>query len=291
MKKFPWPNGRLAAASFTFDLDAETVPYLVDPENYKKRMSLMSESTYAPDVSMPHILDLLDLYEVKATFFVPGRVVELHNDLIREVIARGHDIGHHGYMHERPADLSDELEERVLIKGIETFVEACGQPPRIYRSPSWDIKPTTPDLLMKHNIQVDSSLMGYDVPYWVQAKGGKILELPVSWRLDDFPQFGYLFIPSEGKGTSAPSKGLEVFAEEFNGLFARGGFMNMTMHPYLAGRPAGLIVLERLIRHVRQFPRVWIAPLSEIAAHCRQTEIAAQMIVATTEIPEARPLR
>jgi peptidoglycan/xylan/chitin deacetylase (PgdA/CDA1 family) len=260
----------------------------MDPENAARRMSFMSEGAYGPKVGVHYILELLDLYEIKASFFIPGRVVELHPDVVQEIHRRGHDVGHHGYMHERPDTLNDEQEEKVLLKGLEILENTTGQRPRGYRSPAWELKPSSPALLLKHGFEFDSSLMGYDTPYWIKTSSGSLLELPVYWKNDDWPQFGYVSVPSIGNGISAPSKGLEVFAEEFNGLYARGGFFNMTMHPFLAGRPSGLAVLERLIRHIRGFPRVWWARLGEVADYCSSPKVAATLPVDSTEIPEPR---
>ena len=129
--------------------------------------------------------------------------------------------------------------------------------------------------------------MGYDVPYWLETEAGDLLELPVSWRNDDWVQFGFVSVPAVGNGISPPSIGLEVFTAEFDGLFQRGGLFNMTMHPFLAGRPSGLIVLERLIRHIRGYPRVWWAKLSEIADYCHRDDVAPTLPRADTTIPPA----
>lgn len=288
MADFKWPNERLCAVTLTFDMDGETVPYVVDRVNAPRRMALMSEFSYGPRVAMPHILDLLDLYEIKASFFIPGRTIELHPDVVQEIVARGHDVGHHGYMHERPDGTTDEQEERILQKGIEVIQNTIGQKPVAYRSPAWELKPSSPSLLKRYGFQYDSSLMGHDIPYWVETSEGDLLELPVSWRNDDWVQFGFVSVPAVGNGIAAPSVGLEVFTTEFDGLFARGGLFNMTMHPFLAGRPSGLIVLERLIRYVRGFPRVWWARLSDVAAYCSQPDVAATLPRMTCEIPEPR---
>lgn len=288
MGEFKWPDGRFCAVTLTFDLDGETIPYMLDPPQATKRLALMSEFSYGPNVGMPHILDLLDLYEIKASFFSPARTLELHPDVAREILARGHDLGHHGFMHERPDGLSDESEERVLKAGIEVIANITGSRPIGYRSPAWELKPSSPGLLKRHGFHFDSSLMGYDIPYWVETAEGDLLELPVSWRNDDWPQFGFVSVPPVGNGISAPSTGLEVFTAEFEGLFARGGLFNMTMHPFLAGRPSGMIVLERLIRHLRGYPRVWWAKLSEIADHCYRDDVAPTLPRATTEIPAAK---
>jgi peptidoglycan-N-acetylglucosamine deacetylase len=288
MTNFKWPHERHCAVSLTFDMDGETIPYVVDRANAPKRLALMSEFSYGPKVGVPLILDLLDLYEIKASFFIPGRTAELHSVLVKEIVERGHDVGHHGYMHERPDGLSDELEERILHKGIEVLDGIVGRKPTAYRSPAWELKPSSPALLLRNGFKYDSSLMGYDIPYWITTPNGNLLELPVSWRNDDWPQFGFVSIPAVGNGISAPSKGLEVFTVEFDGLYARGGLFNMTMHPFLAGRPSGRIVLEKLIRYIRGFPRVWWARLSDVADYCYQPQVAATLPQETTDIPEAR---
>jgi peptidoglycan-N-acetylglucosamine deacetylase len=288
MNKFQWPNGRRCAVSLTFDMDGETIPYVVDPDNAPGRMALMSEFAYGPNVGIKHILELLEHYEITASFFVPGRTAELHPDVINEMRRLGHDVGHHGYMHERPDSLTDEQEERVLVKGLEVMESITGERPTAYRSPAWELKQSSPELLLRYGFKFDSSLMGYDIPYWITTPAGDLLELPVSWRNDDWPQFGFVSVPAVGSGISAPSKGLEVFVEEFEGLYARSGFFNMTMHPFLAGRPSGLAVLERLIRHIRGFPRVWWASLSEVATYCYNPEVAQTLPKVTTEIPQPK---
>ncbi len=288
MDEFKWPDGRICAVALTFDLDGETIPYMLDPPQATKRLALMSEFSYGPNVGMPHILELLDLYEIKASFFSPARTLELHPDIAREIVARGHDLGHHGFMHERPDGLSDEKEERVLKAGIDVIESITGRRPIGYRSPAWELKPSSPALLKRYGFQFDSSLMGYDIPYWVETAEGDLLELPVSWRNDDWPQFGFVSVPPVGNGINPPSIGLEVFTAEFDGLFARGGLFNMTMHPFLAGRPSGMIVLERLIRHIRGFPRVWWAKLSEISDYCHTGDVAPALPRVSTEIPAAK---
>jgi len=286
MTGFKWPNERRCAVSLTFDMDGETISYVVDRDNAPRRLALMSEFAYGPNVGVHYILELLELYEIRASFFIPGRTAELHKDVVEEILKQGHEIGHHGYMHERPDSLTDEQEERVLVKGLEVLEAITGTRPTGYRSPAWELKPSSPSLLAQYGFRFDSSLMGYDIPYWLETSNGNLLELPVHWRNDDWPQFGFVSVPPVGHGISAPSKGLEVFAEEFEGLYARGGFFNMTMHPFLAGRPSGLNVLERLIRHIRGFPRVWWATLSEVAEYCYTPEVASTLPVESTEIPQ-----
>ena len=287
MTAFCWPRERRCAFSLTFDVDGETTAYALDREHAASRLTLISEYVYETRVAVPRILELLDLNEVKASFFSPGRTVELHRDTAAAIVRHGHELGHHGYMHERPVGLSDEDEERVLLKGIEVLESVTGQRPTGYRSPSWDLKPTTPALLLRHGFAFDSSLMGNDLPYWIQTSTGRLLELPVHWRHEDWPLFGFTLPPRAGTGgMAAPSAAFDIFAEEFEGLYQRGGLVNLTLHPSVIGRPGGLRLLERVLRFIRGFPRVWWASLGEICAYCSIAEVAASLPVESTEVPQ-----
>ena len=285
---FGWPHQRRCAVALTFDVDGETTAYALDREHADQRLTLMSEYAYETRVAVPRLLDLLELYEVRASFFSPGRVVELHPEVARSIVARGHELGHHGYMHERPVGLSDAQEERVLLKGIEVLASVTGRRPLGYRSPAWDLKPSSPGLLVRHGFAFDSSLMGHDLPYWIDTPDGRLLELPVHWRQEDWPLLGFAS-PARvgGSGMAAPSAAFEILAEQFEGLYERGALCVLTLHPSVIGRPAGLRLLERLLRHLRGFPRVWWASLGELCAYCADPAVAPTLPVASTAVPSA----
>jgi peptidoglycan-N-acetylglucosamine deacetylase len=94
-----WPRGVRSAACLTFDLDAETAWISRDPANLG-RLSVMSQGAYGPKVGVPLILDFLDRNQLTTTFFVPGWTAERWADVVAEIHRRGHEIGHHGYLHE-----------------------------------------------------------------------------------------------------------------------------------------------------------------------------------------------
>ena len=83
MANFPWPNGNRCAVALTFDMDGECVPFVYDPANATRRLSLQSEATYGPNVGMPRIFDLLQRHGIPASFFVPGFTAERHPDIWR----------------------------------------------------------------------------------------------------------------------------------------------------------------------------------------------------------------
>ena len=176
MPNFPWPNGAKVAVALTFDEDGETVPLVYDPGSAAKRLTLQSEMSYGPNVGSPRILNLLEKYGIHGSFFIPGWTAEHHPDLVREMVARGHEIGNHGYLHERPDFVDEDEEERILVRGLEVMESITGKRPIGYRSPAWDLSPHSIELLLKHGIRYDSSLMGHDYDCYY-ARQGDVAEL------------------------------------------------------------------------------------------------------------------
>src|SRR5262249_53000845 len=117
--------------------------------------------------------------------------------------------------------------------------------------------------LRKHGFLYDSSLMNDEVPFTVRTDVGPLVELPVHWGLDDWPHFAF-----PGGRLSTPESVLQSWTWEFEGLYERGGCCVLTMHPEVIGRSMRLRVLERLIRLMRGYPRVWFATMREIASYC-----------------------
>ena len=241
-----------------FDIDGVSSAINRDPDS-ANLPSLMSMREYGPSVATPRILDMLARYDIPASFYVPGYVAETHPDLVKDIHARGHEIAHHGYMHEPPATLTRDQEAEVLDKGIEILGGLTGQPPVGYRSPSWELSEHSLELLADRDFLYDSSLMGDDVPYIVNVDDRALVEIPVHWELDDAPYFNYA--PSLGARfpMASPSHVYDVWSSGFEGAYYYGRAFILTMHPYVIGRPGRLRMLERLIRYIREFPAVRFA--------------------------------
>lgn len=266
MAHFPWPDGFRCAAVLTFDEDGETIPLVYDPKNGPRRLTLQSEASYGPNVGTPRILETLKQYGISGTFFVPAFTADRHPDLMREILAQGHEIGSHGFLHERPDFVEPDEEERILVASREVLEEITGKRPRGYRSPAWELNPTSPALLKKYGYIYDSSLMGDDEPYLIPAgEGETLVELPIQWMNDDWPHFGFSSIPALGTGISSQEKVFEIWKEEFAGYYDIGGCFVLTMHPFVIGRPSRIRLLKRMIEFINQFDGVWWANLEQVA--------------------------
>ncbi|MBI4200752.1 MAG: polysaccharide deacetylase [Chloroflexi bacterium] len=251
-----WPGRTRCVVMLTFDEDGVSGWLRRDPQ-LANHPSLISMGEFGPTVGTPRILELLGRYGIRASFFIPGYVAENHPDMVREVVRQGHEVGHHGYMHEAPSSLGPgEDEGAILDKGTRILQELTGQRPLGYRSPSWELSERSLDLLTERGFIYDSSLMGNDIPYFVPTSRGRLVELPVHWSLDDAPYYTYAAVLGRTAPMASPQDVYNAWEWEFEGAYKYGRAFVLTMHPHTSGRLARLVALERLIQHMKSHPGV-----------------------------------
>ncbi len=283
-----WPGGKRAAAAFTFDVDAESA-VLFASAGSENRPGVMSHQSYGPLVGVPRLLRLLDKHAVRSTFFVPGYTAERHPGVIRDIVAAGHEIAHHGYMHESLQDVSPETEARWFDRGMEAIERVAGVRPVGYRAPMWEPSWYTPQLLHERGLLYDSSLMDADVPYELSVgdAGASLVEIPIHWSLDDWEQ--YCFIPGVSEGDiDSPAKVREVWGLELAALRDEAGCFVLTNHPFITGRPSRTAALEQVIVQGLEYGDVWVASLGEIAEHVRSLALPPRTLTPPPVDPEYR---
>jgi peptidoglycan-N-acetylglucosamine deacetylase len=263
-----WPRGSTSAFAFTFDFDAEEVWIGDDPKN-ATRPGVLSQGTYGAKVAVPAILDMLGRHEVRATFFVPGRVAERHPDRVRAIVDAGHELAHHGYTHTSPTLLSRREEQTELQRGLEALNQ-FGVEIRGYRSPSWDFSEHTLELLTEAGLAYSSNLMDDIRPYL--HEGYPIVELPVHWTLDDAAHF-WFNLENWTKKIASPTEVRDIWEGEFLGIRAMGGVCVLALHPQVIGRPGRLAMLDEFISFVKQHDDVWVTSCTELADRARQQPV------------------
>src|SRR5688500_12189798 len=135
-----------ATVCLSFDFDAISI-WL---GSYGARSPSMISRGEFGVVGVERILRLLERRAIPATFFVPGHTAETYPETTRAIAAAGHEIGHHGYLHENPVGLDRDRERAVLLRGLEALDRVLGARPVGYRSPAWDNSPHTIELLLEH---------------------------------------------------------------------------------------------------------------------------------------------
>jgi len=261
-----WPGGARCAVALSFDSDHETTELREAGESAGR----LSQGQYGNRQAMPRILDILGSHDVKASFFVPAVTALLYPDEQRRVVAEGHEIGIHGWIHERNSQLDEATERELMRRSLDTLERVTGRRPVGMRTPSWDYSPYTIALAKELGLIYDSSLMADDNPYEVLAEGKPtgMVELPVEWILDDYPYF-WMDRSSTIRPTLNPDEVLAIWRAEFDMAYDEGGLFILTMHPHVIGHRARLRMLEQLIVHMQARPGVWFATHEQIARYVK----------------------
>ena len=263
----PWPNGARCAACVTFDMDADSLIHIGHPTDGHSRVSAISMLQYGPKVAIRRIVDSYATLGIKQTFFIPAWSIETYPEAVETILQGGHEIAHHGYLHEHPRELSDEQEAYWLDRGIEVIVKATGLRPRGWRAPLYNFSHRSADLLAERGFTYDASLMGDDQPYLLECAKGRLVELPSHWGLDDWPQYVQSMDLDYMMPIRAPQQGLATFEQEFAASYAYGGLWVPVVHPFATGRLARWHVWHQFLQSLVARGDVWFAPMEAIATH------------------------
>jgi peptidoglycan/xylan/chitin deacetylase (PgdA/CDA1 family) len=257
-----WPNGARVAVGLSFDVDNATAALSTGNLDYE----ILSRGEYGAVDGLPRILRMLDRQQVPASFFIPAASAVLHPEMIKQIQALtvAHEIGVHGWIHERLPLLNNEKEEqRLLDLSIDTLTNMTGKRPVGYRAPSWKFSRWTMGQVKAAGFLYDSSLMASDDAYELLLDGAPtgVVELPIERILDDAPYFG-----SNADGSN-PSLGdvYEVFQAEFDVAYDEGGLYLLTLHPHMIGHRSRTAMLEKLVQYIKGKPGVWFATHEQIA--------------------------
>lgn len=276
-EKIKWPNGARCAVMLSFDVDADTIwkNGARDLPGGDAFLRANSVGNYGPNCAVRRIMDILEEHHVPATFFIPAKVMEDYPELCREIDARGFEIGHHGYHHERYVDLTEAQQRAIIEKSQRIFKEIIGKEAIGYRTPSGDWSKDTARILNEMGFQYSSSMRGDDRPYRTVIDGVEtdFIEMSPKWDLDDFVQFALNLYPAEPSGQdriAGIEQVYENFSQEFDGYYEEGLCFVIQCHPQIIGSPARLRMYARLIEHMQEHSDVWFAFGSQIADWWRE---------------------
>ena len=218
-------------------------------------------------VASGRILDLHRTLDIPSTWFIPGFTIETYPKACEAVVQGGHEVAHHSWAHVAPASQSRDQEEADMVRANEAIKRLTGRYAIGYRSPAWDLSANTIDLLIKYGFEYDSSMMGADyMPY--RARQGDVvqlgqpvifgpesslIEMPISWTLDDHPHFEYWRLPDTvNPGLQSPQTVMAGWLDEFR-YFKKSfewGVLTYTLHPYVIGRGYRMLAFEAFLQNL-----------------------------------------
>ena len=267
------PKGKSVAVCLGWDFDAQSTWI----GGFKlKTPCHMSQGAFGAEVGVPRVLDLFEKYNIKATFFIPGHTIDTFPEICKEIVAKGHEVGHHGYIHATPAELKYEEEVKEMKMGLESL-NRIGVKPSGYRAPNWDFSKNTLKILEEYGFIYDSSLMENDLypyhprPVQIHADKGnifgpssKIIEIPASWYLEDWLPNQFVWGDNEGLRPVEETYQRWISIFDFAVNNCPGSVFALTNHPQVSGRAHLIQMYERLLQHMLK-SNAWFVTYGEAA--------------------------
>jgi peptidoglycan/xylan/chitin deacetylase (PgdA/CDA1 family) len=258
---------------------------------------------FAGEVGIPRLLELFRRLELRTTWFIPGHSVETFPSQVEQVVAHGHEVGAHGYSHENPIAMTREQETTVLARCVELIEQVSGHRPRGYVAPWWEMSESTAELLLAHGFTYDNSQGYHDfLPFYARVgdswskvdysqpaeswmrplrRGREVdlVEIAANWYLDDLPPMMFIKQSPNSHGFVNPRELEQMWRDEFDWVYREMDYavFPLTIHPDVSGRPQVLLMLERLISHLRSHPGVNFVTMEEVAADFRRRQPFASL--------------
>jgi peptidoglycan/xylan/chitin deacetylase (PgdA/CDA1 family) len=212
--------------------------------------------------ALPWLLGELDAHDLTATFFVEAINTELYPDALREIAARGHELGLHGWRHEEWTSLSASDEREVIGRSMDAFARLGTAPPRGFRPPGGELNARSPALLKEAGIE------------WCSPAGGEaglrrgLAYVPFDWRLVDayhlMDSFAALRVArGDSEDGLEPSALAERFEDELQDLANAGTRQTLILHPFLMLDDDWAEGVHRLFGFIRELVRerrTWAVP-------------------------------
>ena len=256
-----WPDGARCAFALSFDSDHETN----ELRDGGKSIGRLSWGQYGARVGVPRIAALLARHGVRASFYVPAVTALIYPEEQQALVAAGHEIGIHGWIHELNSGLSYEDELDLMLRSSDTLTRVTGIRPVGLRTPSWDFSPSTLRIQREMGLLYDSSLMADEDCYELLLHGepSGVIEMPVEWVRDDAVYFMMNRFQAQRPYTP-PTDVFDIFRREFDAAYDQGGIFQLTCHPHIIGYRSRIWILDELIRHAKAKKDVWFATHEEV---------------------------
>jgi peptidoglycan/xylan/chitin deacetylase (PgdA/CDA1 family) len=195
----------------------------------RRQYALTLDDGPDPDVTA-RVLDLLDAHRVRATFFCIAQRAQTHPALLREIVARGHDVQNHSHAHRHTFSLSGPRAlQREIERAQDVLAELSGQPPHCFRAPAGLRNPFLDPVLHRLGLHLVSwTRRGFDT---VSSDAGRVLA-----RLTRGMAAGDIVLLHDGHAGRAPG-GQPVVLEVLPRLLAHASHLGLQATTLRAALP------------------------------------------------------
>lgn len=266
-----WPEGRKNAVMVSINLDAEYFGAALYPEAPVDGSGFEKMAQFGLHEGLKRVLETLGRFGVKATIFIPGRVVEKYPEAVELIRRYDHEISVHGYAHENFALLSEKEQEEAMKKSVDAVQKAFGKAPKGFRAPEGELTLKTFEIAKKCGLTYSSTLGNDDRPYEITLENkDHILEIPYHWAMSDAPYFQFYFWPPVPFGQDRIScfrKVLTNWKWEYDVFREEGLCYVLQLNPMTIGEPGKIYLLEELLSYIQKDPDVWFATGEEICEY------------------------
>ena len=258
MGKSLWPSPCKAAISFTMD-------NLGEAQDVNKGLWPAEQpigTHFSIKNQIPRMLDMLDTYGVKATYFTESWSLDVYPDTIKELSRRGHEVAWHGYQHEVWSSLSPEEEELNFEKSFAA-ASKNGIKYHGFRPPGGTINDRTYKLLRDHGVSYVSPLGELGIDRGVAV-------LPFEWKTVDAHYYMEKFSKirkslGDQEDIMPPSDFREYLFSKIQEVVKTHGYISILFHPFLQTSEDRFVVMDDVLKRLSSDPDIWCAPCKDVA--------------------------
>jgi peptidoglycan-N-acetylglucosamine deacetylase len=215
-------------------------------------------------VGLPHALDALAALDLRATFFVEGLNAELHPQALRDIAAAGHEVGLHGWRHERWDALAPDEEDVLLSRGLAALA-GLGLQVEGFRPPGGALGPHTLEALAAHGLHWCSPAGEH------AARTAGVARLPFRWpAVDAYHRLESFTDRRTAWGDRAAVASAREAADALIGALDAPGDdpLVVILHPFLMLEDDEVAQARRVLEHLAEQVAAgtrWVAPGRELA--------------------------
>lgn len=270
-----WKNGAKAAFALGFDVDGATIwrnkaHKLEGGEAFIKGISI---GEYGTKVGVFRLLEILDEYDLKATWFIPAENIEKHPKLACTLLDKGHEIAHHDYDHRGEYGNTADEQIRFIENCQNIFLKYTGIKAKGFRGTTSILSETEEWMYTDGGFVYGSCGLAGEKCEKIVVNGKKTNAVNIPCRdemMDDYMQTVMNSYPQVlvGMPRIAPYKNpYENWINEINGIIRYETAGSPAFHPQIAGTPGRALMFEKFCRYLADNKNIWCSTCLDLAEY------------------------